>query len=115
MTYFSIYDDQEPEEMEVNRIVIKKKTPRVTFKLNDTDDERKELSSFRKIMYWICGVEKFINVDRAKLNKANDNNFKIDTSIDQSPLWSNVCDINAIIAMAICSFLYAFFNKFSNY
>lgn len=56
----------------------------------------------------MCGIESSLKTSKAK----TDVKYKIDTSIYQDKFWSNVCDINAVIAMALCGFCYAFFNKF---
>lgn len=80
----------------------------VTFKL-DNSTTRKYVK-LRKALYWICGVEKYLNMERKW--EVEQHHPKIDTSIDQSKLASIVCNVNAVIAMAICGFVYAFFNKF---
>lgn len=114
MTYFSIDDPEEAEERDDD--VIKKikeaiKRPsKVSFKLDD--EPKKEMTKMRKLLYWLCGVENYINKDRREVNPPA---RKIDTSIDQTSLAKNICDVNAIIAIAVCGFMYAFFNKFSKY
>lgn len=73
------------------------------------------MSKWRKALYWLCGVEKYINKSHREEESYDEKATKIDTSIDQTPTARNLCDVNAVIAMAVCSFIYAFFNKFSNY
>lgn len=113
MTYFTIDDEEEPEEMEessseLSKTIKKKKSAnRVAFNL---DFEKKKVSRWRKMAYWICGVEKYLEMEHMI---EIEHQHEIDTSIDQSESASNICNINAVIAMAVCAFMYAFFNKFS--
>ena len=72
-------------------------------------EEEKKASKLKWITYWMCGIESSLTKNKVKQPK-----YVIDTSIYQSKFWSNVCDANAVIAMALCGFCYAFFNKFTD-
>lgn len=72
------------------------------------DLDRKH-SLFKKAFFWICGIESGLNKrDVSKSIKPH----TPDTSIEQEPFWSAVCDINAVIAIALSGFCIAFFNKY---
>lgn len=72
---------------------------------------------WKKTIFWICGIESLLKQEELRKNSSDleENNkvLKIDTSIHQDPFWSKICDINAVIAMALCGFCYGFFNKFN--
>jgi hypothetical protein len=68
-----------------------------------------KMGALKKSFYFLCGIEK--NKTEPDPEKQKDN---MDTSIEQNPFWSAVCDVNAIIAMAVAGFAYGFFNKFNN-
>lgn len=87
-------------------------------KLNDEKVETESLeeknvsqkpppSIFKKAFFWLCGIESTFNQE----NKEQVQEV-IDTSIDQDPFWATVCDVNAIIALGLAGFCFAFFNKF---
>ena len=71
--------------------------------IDDLVSEVHESGKFKRAFFWLCGIK---SADTPK--------YTIDTSIAQDPFWKNVCDVNAVIAMAMCGFCYAFFNKFSD-
>lgn len=119
MTYFTIDDLEEPEERESEKEdEIRKSQDRlkpsnkVSFKF---ENKPKDMSKARKLLYWLCGVETYINKDHRKIDFDPTRIEKIDTSIDQTSFARAVCDVNAALAIAVCGFMYAFFNKFSNY
>lgn len=64
----------------------------------------------KKAFFWICGIETTLNQDDA-LDTSEPH--YVDTSIDQKPFWGVICDINAVIAMALAGFCFAFFNKYN--
>lgn len=72
--------------------------------------EEEKVGKLKVFIYWLCGIESSLVKNNVKSNSSED--YKIDTSINQSKFLSNVCDINAVIAMALCGFCYAFFNRF---
>ncbi len=73
------------------------------------DLEEEKISALKKTFFWICGIE-------AHLKKNHHDHVEevhhVDTSIDQNPKWSLVCDINAVFAVALSGFCIAFFNKY---
>ena len=92
----------------------KQKSPKI--EINDLesnhfkiDEQRPKPSKLKVALFWICGIE-------SSLKEGYDPDAKIeheiDTSIDQDPFWSNVCDLNAVIAIAISGFTVAFYNKY---
>lgn len=70
------------------------------------------LGFFKKAVVWICGLEKKKTSNSSTSPPVSTSN-KPDTSIDQHKFWSVVCDINAVIAIALCGFCFAFFNKYN--
>jgi sodium/glucose cotransporter 9 len=69
----------------------------------------KEFNVFKKAFFFICGIES--QIDKNETEEIEETNM--DTSIDEDPFWSRVCDINAIIAMSLAGFSIAFFNKYN--
>lgn len=69
-----------------------------------------EMNVFKKGLYWLCGIESGIESDVQHAVEET----KLDTSINENPVWAMVCDVNAVIAMSVCAFLYAFYNNFSS-
>ena len=66
-------------------------------------------NKFKIALFWICGIE-----SNLKENFNDDLKViqEVDTSIEQDKFWSNICDINAVIALALCAFVIAFYNKY---
>lgn len=67
-----------------------------------------EAGFFKKTFFWICGIESSLKGGM----EATESQHHVDTSIDQDPKWAVLCDINAIIAIALSGFCIAFFNKY---
>ena len=61
--------------------------------------------------FWICGIENMTGDNENAVQQASE---VIDTSIDQEPFWATFCDLNAIIAVGLSCFCFAFFNKFDS-
>ena len=64
----------------------------------------------KKMFFWTCGIE---NMTRSRNKVTTSQSQAIDISIDETSYWKNFCDINAIIAIALSCFCFAFFNKYS--
>ena len=64
-------------------------------------------SKLKKAVYWLCGIESHVKQDN--LPEVEE---VIDTSITTDPFWSMVCDVNAIIAIGLSVFCFAFFNLY---
>jgi hypothetical protein len=118
LTYFSIDDDEEPEPREESEpkendiksnSILRDVSSKMLDKLN-SEHFSNQNSWFKKSLVWLCGIESFINIEKNEQHNQNDS--KIDTSIDQDPKWKTICDVNAVVAMALCGFCYAFFNKY---
>ena len=73
---------------------------------------KKQASFFKKAFFWICGIEKQMN--SVDMNAEEIPADPADTSIDQNTFWAVICDINAIIAMALAAFCFAFFNVYTD-
>lgn len=111
MTYFTIDDPEEPltrdEDLLIEEKIERKRI--IKQELKSANPTVKQVSKGKKILYWLCGIESLLGQNKDDGTKKA---YKIDTSIDQDPFWSNVCDANAVVAMALCGFVYAFFNKY---
>jgi len=86
-----------------------KNTRNNTFDIIDQDSD-KPPSKLKKAFFWICGIEKMLQQTNEE-NKEEKSN-EIDTSIDEEPFWALICNINAVLAIALCGFCVAFFNKY---
>ncbi|KAM9324691.1 sodium/glucose cotransporter 4 [Gastrophryne carolinensis] len=80
---------------------------------NSSIQEEKTLSDasvhpwWKKIFFWFCGISTQPNI---KLSKEEEQQLqKKLTSIEEKPLWRNVCNINAILLLAINIFLWGYF------
>ena len=107
LTYFSIDDPLEAEPMPTNEF---------STEINDSfnkvqtfESNENKFSIYKKIFFWFCGIEKYMKSE----TNTNKKNEKMSTSIEENKLWSSICDVNAIIAIAFCGFCYAFFNRFT--
>lgn len=76
----------------------------------EAEANSKETKNFKKLLFWACGIESVLKQDNSKLDSSKQ---KIDTSIEENKYLSNICDLNAVVAMALCGFLYGFFNRFN--
>lgn len=62
---------------------------------------------WKKVGFWFCGLSMQPEV---KLSKEEEEKLQRKlTSIDEVPLWRNVCNVNAVILLAINVFLWAYF------
>ena len=66
-------------------------------------------SKFKIALFWICGIESNL---KENFNEDLKVIQKVDTSIEQDPFWSNICDLNAVIALSLNAFVIAFYNKY---
>ena len=98
-------DDEEDDENEMTN-----KSPEIKNEEKKLEIEKStgEISIFKKCFFFICGIESSINEDEVEIEET-----KMDTSIDEDPYWSRICDINAIIAMSLAAFSFAFFNNYN--
>ena len=114
MTYFTIYDPEEPVPFEANDREEKENEKSLSFEIKESEKRSVEIKEkpgrFKIALFWICGIESSLYEDTNKPKEV----YKINTSIDESRFWSNICDLNAVIAMALCGFCYAFFNTFDD-
>lgn len=135
MTYFTIDDPEEPVQIKdakgkwcgfcVGADLSEKNSTRYEeFDENEDQARKQQLSElpdmlkqdenagvFKKAFFWMCGIEK------KKPNNSNSNTSsepqKADTSLEQNRFWSTICDINAVIAIGLSGFCFAFFNKYN--
>ncbi|XP_069837676.1 sodium/glucose cotransporter 4-like [Dendropsophus ebraccatus] len=69
-------------------------------------DGRKN-SWWKKLYYWFCGIS---TQPEAKMSKEEEMKLKMTlTSIEEKPLWRNVCNVNAVLLLAINVFLWGYF------
>ncbi len=66
----------------------------------------------KTILFWFCGIESILKKPSEEELETYIVESKIDTSIDQEKFWSNLCDVNAVIALALTGFVVAFLNKY---
>ena len=140
MTYFSINDPEEPipirdakgkyckfcvganvsDEIEDDAIIFQKDNKNGSLKLLEKKklkEEAKEKSKtpppgkVKKVFFWICGIENMRMDEDENVDKEPE---VIDVSLDQDPFWARFCDLNAIIAIALSCFCFAFFNKYNS-
>ncbi len=80
-------------------------------RISNKNNSNEAKSTLKKAFFWICGIESLSNknLNDSIQNREED---KKDTSIHETKFASNLCDINAVIVMALCGFCYAFFNRF---
>ena len=71
-----------------------------------------DVSCLKKGMYWLCGIESMINSSDEPA-KIESKQHEMDTSISQDPFWAKVCDINAVLAIALSAFCIGFFNRYN--
>lgn len=69
----------------------------------------KKVGFVRKAFYFICGIEKEINIKEATSTGENILELELDTS---DPYWTKICDLSAIGVISLTGFILAFFNKF---
>ena len=76
---------------------------------NQVIETMSDPSKLKVAFFWICGIESSLNQDK-DVNILPE--YKVDVSIEQDKFWASVCDLNAIFAIALMSFGFAFLNKF---
>lgn len=141
LTYFSINDVQEPIQIPYSKgvccsspILDDNKSSKENFDsevmekltnhkkeisaLEECKDESKvevfvtKMNVFKKIGFLLCGINVNEYEKRKKLNEVPAQAI-VDTSIDQTPIWSAVTDIGAILTISASGFILAFFNKYN--
>ncbi len=141
LTYFSINDPQEPIQIPYSKGVCcsspmldDNKSSKENFDsevMEKLTNHKKEISSleeckdeskvevfvnkmnvFKKIGFLLCGINVNEYEKRKKLNEIPAQVI-VDTSIDQTPIWSAVTDISAILTISAAGFILAFFNKYN--
>jgi hypothetical protein len=114
LTYFTINDPQEPIPMNEptthNKYTLKKTNELEgnSFQIEETNQYIKP-SKLKVALFWICGIESSLKKD---FNPDKQIEHEIDTSINQDPFWSNICDLNAVFAIALSGFTLAFYNRY---
>lgn len=115
-------DEDEPGKERKKSVRDKKREERMEKKLEKRlEKERKDAlkraanankkpSFFKTAFFWICGIEKQINAVDLDDEQPHE---EVDTSITQNRFWAIICDINAIFAMSLAAFCFAFFNVYN--
>lgn len=67
-------------------------------------------TKLKTALFWLCGIES--SLKKPDEVETPPTEAEMDTSIYQEKFWSNLCDINAVIALALSGFVIAFLNKF---
>ncbi len=127
MTYFSIYDPEEPIQIQdakgsfCNFCVganldedshINQDQSVLTEQPNKISKPKKVFTKpgpFKTALFWVCGIESSLKEVQQDVHQEPE---LIDTSISENKFWSNVCDANAVFAIALSGFCIAFLNKF---
>ncbi len=65
-----------------------------------------------QFLVWICGLDTKTNDTQNEKEKQTGNNNKIDTSIEEDPFWSKWTSLAAVVTLAACGAVGAFFNKY---
>ena len=111
MTYFTINDPLEP--VPINEKPRKIKNDQLKLEIEEPKHDTNKIyvkpNKFKIALFWICGIESNL---KENFNEDLKVIQKVDTSIEQDPFWSNICDLNAVIALALCAFVIAFYNKY---
>jgi lipopolysaccharide export LptBFGC system permease protein LptF len=117
----SFLDSSDSDSLNKEEIINSYKKPKVTFNISSdksyetqsvmSSRSQNKVSSLKKILFWICGIE---SMQKAKetTEVPHSQRHDIDTSIDQDKFWAKICNINAVIALALSAFFFAFFNKY---
>ena len=66
---------------------------------------------FKNIFFWLCGIENMKRSDDDDENRVQE--VFIDTSIDENSYWAAFCNVNAVVAVGLSCFCFAFFNKYA--
>jgi hypothetical protein len=114
------FDSSDSESLTKEEIINSYRKPKVTFNISsDRNFETQSMMSARsqnkasglkKLFFWICGIE---SMQKAKGTEVpHSQRHDVDTSIDQDRFWAKMCNINAVIALALSAFFFAFFNKY---
>lgn len=130
MTYFTINDEEEPIEIKDGKGMcghfcvganldeddyVKTKEEEIIVEpveesgLDEDIVQKKSPGRIKTILFWICGVE---SVLKQGVNKPDQPAPKVDTSIEENKWLSRLCDVNAIVAIALSGFCIAFFNRY---
>ena len=56
---------------------------------------------------WICGVEHQGDIDNKEATTSI-----MPPSAPNNPFWAHICNINGVIILAFCAFLWAFFTDY---
>jgi len=72
----------------------------------------KKPNQLKVMLFWICGIESILKKPNETKLTADLPESNIDTSIDEDKFWSNFCDVNAVIALALTGSIVAFLNKY---
>ncbi|CAL1288638.1 unnamed protein product [Larinioides sclopetarius] len=69
-----------------------------------------ERPAWKKILFFICGVSKQTSAaDSEEQFSAEEEATSAAEGITEKPLWRRICDANAILLIAVCSFIWGYF------
>ncbi|XP_073499615.1 sodium/glucose cotransporter 4 isoform X1 [Phyllobates terribilis] len=97
--------EKEPDENSIPQVKILDDSSSVEEKEENSDGVT--YSCWKKLYFWFCGLSM---QPEAKMSKEEELKLQMKmTSIEEKPLWRNVCNINAVILLAINVFLWGYF------
>ncbi|KAM4021966.1 sodium/glucose cotransporter 4 [Anomaloglossus baeobatrachus] len=97
--------EKEPDESSIPQVEILNDSSSV--KDQKESDDAVTYSCWKKLYFWFCGLSMQPEVKMSKEEELKLQN-KL-TSIEERPLWRNVCNVNAILLLAINVFLWGYF------
>lgn len=97
---------------------IKNNTSNTNNDVNSDINARRKNSIFKRIFFWICGIESnFKNKNEKTIEEPHLKESKIKTnetsSRQRATFWSFFIKLNLIFQLCICGFMWVFFNKFN--
>ena len=103
-------DDEEAGEEKSIEMNVLDNNPVIEQPLDEEHLTLDKKKVFRRFLFWICGMTISTNGNSRKQDKQID---VIDTSIDEDHILSVICNVSAVIIMAIVGFMFGFFNKYN--
>ncbi|XP_073400466.1 sodium/glucose cotransporter 4 isoform X2 [Dendrobates tinctorius] len=97
--------EKEPDESSIPQVKIL--DDRSCVEEQEENSYSRTYSCWKKLYFWFCGVS---TQPEAKMSKEEELKLQMKmTSIEEKPLWRIVCNVNAVILLAINVFLWGYF------
>ncbi|CAF0981358.1 unnamed protein product, partial [Rotaria sordida] len=98
----------EDTNIQINSPFQSRNTPEHRFSILYPDPTNKNIKYYFKLIFsWICGVE---HIDDRN-NQTNANEI-IPPLIIENLFWKRICNLNGVIILGFCAFLWAFFTDY---